>query len=247
MVSSLVGWNAHKLDAEAECGIRLYLTSRRCAVAHVVRDDDTATVANVHLGDGYSPPFNNARVETATEEAVGRRSAQIGRVDRSAVVEAEMIRSHELCLKISSKKPTDPDYKSLLEELFQCEIDDSVAIVSPFYCDCGCRMTIGKNVTINKGATILSPGKVVIEDNVLIGPEVKIATVDHDLYDRHNLFHFGQVTIKENAWICIGAIICPGVTIGRNAVVAAGAVVTKDVPDNVVVGGNPAKVIKKIE
>ena len=129
-------------------------------------------------------------------------------------VEAEMIRSHELCLKISSKKPTDPDYKSLLEELFQCEIDDSVAIVSPFYCDCGCRMTIGKNVTINKGATILSPGKVVIE---------------------------------ENAWIGIGAIICPGVTIGRNAVVAAGAVVTKDVPDNVVVAGVPAKVIKKID
>ncbi len=129
-------------------------------------------------------------------------------------VEAEMIRSHELCLKISSKKPTDPDYKSLLEELFQGEIDDSVAIVSPFYCDCGCRMTIGKNVTINKGATILSPGKVVIE---------------------------------ENAWIGIGAIICPGVTIGRNAVVAAGAVVTKDVPDNVVVAGVPAKIIKKID
>ena len=129
-------------------------------------------------------------------------------------VEAEMIRSHELCLKISSKKPTDPDYKSLLEELFQCEIDDSVAIVSPFYCDCGCRMTIGKNVTINKGATILSPGKVVIE---------------------------------ENAWIGIGAIICPGVTIGRNAVVAAGTVVTKDVPDNVVVAGVPAKIIKKID
>ena len=107
-------------------------------------------------------------------------------------------------------------------------------------------MTIGKNVTINKGATILSPGKVVIEDNVLIAPEVKITTVDHDLYDRHNLFHFGQVTIKENAWICIGAIICPGVTIGRNAVVAAGAVVTKDVPDNVVVGGIPARIIKQI-
>ena len=165
---------------------------------------------------------------------------------RMREIEGEMIRSHELCLKISARKPTDPDYKGLLEELFQCKIDDSVAIVSPFYCDCGCRMTIGKNVTINKGATILSPGKVVIEDNVLIGPEVKIATVDHDLYDRHNLFHFGQVTIKENAWICIGAIICPGVTIGRNAVIAAGAVVTKDVPDNVVVGGNPARIIKKI-
>ncbi len=70
-------------------------------------------------------------------------------------VEAEMIRSHELCLRISSKKPTDPDYKSLLEELFQCEIDDSVAIVSPFYCDCGCRIKIEKNVNIKKGTTIL--------------------------------------------------------------------------------------------
>ncbi len=162
-------------------------------------------------------------------------------------IEAEMIRSHALCLKISSKEPTDPDYKSLLEKLFQHEVDDSTAIVSPFYCDCGCRMTIGKNVIINKGATILSPGKVEIEDNVLIGPEVKIATVDHDFYDRHNLLHFGKVTIKENAWIGIGAIICPGVTIGKNAVVAAGAVVTKDVPDNVVVGGNPARIIKKLD
>jgi len=162
-------------------------------------------------------------------------------------VEAEMIRSHSLCLKISSKKPTDLDYKSLLEELFQQEIDDSVAIVSPFYCDCGCRIKLGKNIIINKGATILSPGIVEIEDNVLIAPEVKITTVDHDLQDRHNLFHFGKVTIKENAWICIGAIICPGVTIGKNAIVAAGAVVTKDVPDNVVVGGNPARIIKKIE
>ncbi len=160
-------------------------------------------------------------------------------------VEAEMIRSHELCLRISAKKPTDPDYKGLLEELFGCELDDSVAIVSPFYCDCGCRMTIGKNVIINKGATIMSPGRVVIEDNVLIAPEVKIVTVDHDLHDRHNLFRFGKVTVKENAWICIGAIICPGVTIGRNAVVAAGAVVTKDVPDNSLVAGNPARVIKE--
>lgn len=162
------------------------------------------------------------------------------------ILEEEMIRSHALCLKISSMKPTDPGYKELLEDLFQSKIDDSVAIVSPFYCDCGRRMKFGKNIIINAGATILSPGIVELEDNALIGPSVKIVTVDHDLNDRHNLFHFGKVTIKDNAWICIGSIICPGVTIGKNSVVAAGSVVTEDVPDNVMVGGIPAKIIKEL-
>ena len=103
-----------------------------------------------------------------------------------------------------------------------------------------------KNVIINKGATILSAGRVEIGDNVLIAPDVKIVTVDHDLHDRMNLFHFGKVTVKENAWICIGALLCPGVTIGKNAVVAAGSVVTADVPDNAMVGGNPARIIKTL-
>ena len=158
----------------------------------------------------------------------------------------EIIRSHDLSLKISSKRPTDPDYKELLDELFKTKLDDTVSIVSPFYCDNGCRVKFGKNITINKGATLLSAGIIEIEDDVLIGPDVRIATVNHDLDDRHHKFYFKKVTIKKNTWICMGAIICPGVTIGENSVVAAGAVVTKDVPDNVVVGGNPAKVIKHL-
>ena len=161
--------------------------------------------------------------------------------------EEEMIRSHDLSLKISSKRPTDSDYKKLLEELLQDKIDDSVAIVSPFYCDFGSRLKLGKNITINNRAPIFSAGIVEIEDDVLIGPDVKIISVNHDLADRHNKIYFKKVTIKKNVWICAGAIICPGVTIGDNSVVAAGAVVTKDVSSNTVVGGNPAKFIKNVE
>lgn len=185
-----------------------------------------------------------------TGDSIFSRIDAIGSVRRDepgfGEAEREMIRSHALCLQISGKKPTDPDYKSLLDELFGREIDASVSIVSPFYCDCGRRLNLGKNIIINKGATILSAGKVKIGDNVLIAPDVKIVTVNHDLRDRMNLYHFGKVTVKENAWICIGAIICPGVTIGKNAVVSAGAVVTKDVPDNAMVGGNPAQIIKML-
>lgn len=159
----------------------------------------------------------------------------------------EIIRSHDLSLKISAKRPTDSDYHDLLNELFQTKLDESVSIVSPFYCDNGCRVRFGKNITINKGATFLSAGIIEIEDGVLIGPDVKIATVNHDLADRHHQFSFKKVTIKKNAWICIGSIICPGVTIGENSVVSAGAVVTKDVPNNVLVGGCPAKIIKMLD
>ena len=158
----------------------------------------------------------------------------------------EIIRSHDLSLKISAMRPTDEGYIDLLAELFG-ERFENLSIVSPFYCDNGCRVSFGKNVTINKGCTLFSAGSVTIEEYVLIGPDVKIISVNHDLKDRQNLYHFKPIHIKRNAWICAGAIICPGVTIGENAVVGAGAVVTKDVPDNAIVGGNPAKIIKYIE
>ncbi len=78
----------------------------------------------------------------------------------------------------------------------------------------------------------------------MIAPGVKIATINHDLNELHKIYAYGKVTIKKNAWIGMNVTICPGVTIGEYAVVGAGAVVTKDVPDYAVVAGVPAKVIK---
>jgi hypothetical protein len=185
------------------------------------------------------------------KDAIFRQIDETGTVRRGdpgfGELEKELVRSHALSLAISAKKPTDPEYKGLLEELLEREIDGSVAIVSPFYCDCGCRLRVGKNVIVNKGATIFPAGGVEIADNVLIGPDVKIVTVNHDFRDRRDCLRFGKVTVEENAWICVGAIVCPGVRIGKNAVVAAGAVVTKDVPDNVMVGGNPARIVKRLD
>ena len=160
-------------------------------------------------------------------------------------VEDEMIRCHELSLKLSNMKPTDLGFKDLLDELFGCDTT-GLTIVSPFYCDQAKRIKFGKNIVINAHCKILPIGGLEIEDDVLIGPDVKIATVNHDYIDRCNSYNFGKVIIKKNVWIGMGAIITPGVTIGENSVVAAGSVVTKDVPSNVVVGGNPAKIIKKL-
>ena len=78
----------------------------------------------------------------------------------------------------------------------------------------------------------------------MIAPGVRIATINHDMNERHTTYTYGKVHIKKNAWIGMNVTICPGVTIGKYAVVAAGAVVTKDVPDYAVAGGVPAKIIR---
>ena len=106
---------------------------------------------------------------------------------------------------------------------------------------------IGKNVFINSGCSFQDQGGIYIGDNTLIGHRVVLATLDHDLnpYDRHLLC--APIHIGNRVWIGAGAIITRGVTIGDGAVIAAGAVVTKDVEENTIVGGVPAKFIKKIE
>ena len=155
----------------------------------------------------------------------------------------EMMRARTLCAKANAKLPNDPTYVQDLEELFGRKLDD-VHILTPFICDFGNRVKFGKNVFINHSAIFSASGGIEFEDGVSLAPGVRIATINHDFNERHTKYTYGKVTIKKNAWLGIGVTVCPGVTIGKYAVVAAGAVVTKDVPDYAVVGGVPAKIIK---
>ena len=155
----------------------------------------------------------------------------------------EMMRARVLCARANAKMPDDPTYVNDLEELFGRKLDD-VRILTPFICDFGNRVKFGKGVFINHSAILSASGGIEFEDGVMAAPGLRIATINHDMYDRHTTYTYGKVTVRKNAWLGMGCTICPGVTIGEYAVVAAGAVVTKDVPDYAVVGGVPAKVIK---
>ena len=155
----------------------------------------------------------------------------------------EMIRARTLCAKANAKMPDDPSYVKELEELFGRQLD-GIRILTPFICDFGNRVKFGKNVFINHSAILSASGGIEFEDGVSIAPGVRIATINHDFNERHSKYTYGKVLIKKNAWLGMNVTVCPGVTIGEYAVVAAGAVVTKDVPDYAVVGGVPAKVIK---
>lgn len=139
------------------------------------------------------------------------------------------------------------EVRSLLSQITGREIDKSVDVFTPLYINYGKHTKIGKNVFINFDCTFLDLGGITIDDNVLIAPKVSLLSEGHPVspHERHSL-RVGPIHIKKNAWIGAGAIILQGVTVGENSVVAAGAVVSSDVPDDCVAGGIPARVIKEI-
>lgn len=140
------------------------------------------------------------------------------------------------------------EINAIFSELIGQKVDETFFLIPPFYCDFGENIQIGKNVFVNHACTFMDRGGITIEDNVLIGPKVNLITTNHPSNPLERKATISNpILIKKGAWIGVGATILPGVTIGENAIVAAGAVVSKDVPDDVIVGGIPAKVIKKIQ
>lgn len=134
-----------------------------------------------------------------------------------------------------------------LSEITGMNIDGSTTVFPPFYTNFGRFITLGKNVFINHACSFLDMGGITIEDNVMIGPRVNLTSETHPLNpgERQTVTP-KPVMIRRNAWIGAGATVLPGVTIGENAVVAAGALVSRDVPANTVVAGVPAKIVKTI-
>jgi acetyltransferase-like isoleucine patch superfamily enzyme len=143
---------------------------------------------------------------------------------------------------------TDTDQtRERISDLIGTPVDKSTMVLIPFFTNFGKFISLGRNVFINHACTFLDMGGITLEDDVLIGPKVNLITENHPLdpSDRKALM-CKPIVVKRNTWIGAGATILPGVTIGENAVVAAGAVVSKDVPANTIVGGVPAKFIKAL-
>lgn len=142
---------------------------------------------------------------------------------------------------------TTAEVRERLGEITGTPIDESTTIFAPLYTNMGCFLNIGKRVFINHACSFLDMGGITIEDDVMIGPRVNLVTENHPLDPgKRKAMLCAPVLIKRNAWIGAGATILPGVTIGENAVIAAGAVVNRDVPANTVAGGIPAKIIKPV-
>jgi acetyltransferase, cysE/lacA/lpxA/nodL family len=156
--------------------------------------------------------------------------------------------NEKLVCELNSGYKTNDERLEYLEKITGKEIDKSVIISLPFQTDFGKHITFGKNIFINKEVILTDLGGITIEDNVLFGSRVSLLTVNHiiDPVKRRGLTT-GKIHIKRNAWLGANVTVLAGVTIGENSIVAANSVVTKDVPDNVIVAGSPAKVIKEIK
>jgi len=171
------------------------------------------------------------------------------RTPESAAMSANVKRAMAITAKLSRLTFNDADeIRALFSELIGKKVDDSFLLIPPFYTAGGDEICIGHNVFINQNCTFYDLGGLYIGDDVMIGPNVSIITTGHPLEpsQRRKVTIGKPIVIERNVWIAAGATIIGGVTIGENSVVAAGAVVTRDVPPNTLVGGNPARVIKEV-
>ena len=171
------------------------------------------------------------------------------RTPESAAMVAEVKRAMAITARLNRLTFDDAaDVRALFGELIGSQVDDGFMLIPPFHATGGAGMKLGRNVFVNQNCTFYDLGGLEIGDDVMIGPNVSLITSGHPVEPsrRRDGVIAKPIVIERNVWIGAGATIIGGVTIGENAVVAAAAVVTRDVPPNTLVGGNPAKIIRSI-
>ena len=181
-------------------------------------------VINSYFDDAQSTPDIEAFADTLYQEAI------------------------KITMEMNNSYHTPEELREMMSRLIGKRVDDTFRLFPPFYTDFGKNITIGKNVFINSGCHFQDQGGIVIGDGALIGHNVVLATINHAFVPSENRRnYYAPIKIGNNVWIGSNATVLPGVTIDEWSVVAAGAVVSKDVPPYTVVGGVPAKVLKKIK
>ncbi|WP_175877629.1 DapH/DapD/GlmU-related protein [Burkholderia sp. BCC0097] len=171
------------------------------------------------------------------------------RTPESAAMVAEVKRAMAITARLNRLTFDDAaDVRALFGELIGSQVDDGFVLIPPFHATGGAGMKLGRNVFVNQNCTFYDLGGLEIGDDVMISPNVSLITSGHPVEPsrRRDCVVAKPIVIERNVWIGAGATIIGGVTIGENAVVAAAAVVTRDVPPNTLVGGNPAKIIRSI-
>ena len=152
-----------------------------------------------------------------------------------------------LTARLNSGYHTPEEVRALFGQIIGGAVGEDFGLFPPFYTDFGKHITLGKGVFLNSGCRFQDQGGITLGDGAYIGHNVVLATLNHDEDpDRRDTLHPAPIILGRNVWIGAQATVTPGVTIGDGAIVAAGAVVTRDVPPRAVVGGVPARVIKNL-
>jgi maltose O-acetyltransferase len=194
-----------------------------------------------------------SNIETTTTTTSGKKSEKQKMLDgefydaSDPVLLKERQRAKELCFRFNQTSPLQT--KQRQEIMYELLGKSRICIESPFHVDYGSHLEVDDNFYANHGCTILDCNKIKIGKNCLLAPHVCISAATHPIDPTLRAAgkeYTAPVTIGDNVWIGANATICPGVTLGDNVVVGAGAVVTKDFPNNVVIGGVPAKILKKV-
>lgn len=181
-----------------------------------------------------------------TKKSIQTRQVQTNSPERGAIANA-VRRAMRLTAELNKLSYDDAEkVRVIFSELTGQKVDETFCLIPPFYTAGGLEIRVGQNVFINQCCTIYDMGGVDIADLVMIGPNVNIITSGHPLEPAKRRVGIvaKPIKIERNVWIATAATILGGVTVGENSVVAAGAVVTKDVPANSLVAGVPAKVIR---